>query len=277
MNPFSLRPIVLLLTALLAIRGYAAQPATVPDPARVQAIAAWLPTHPCGMGEPLTNRAAWDKLSASHPELAETLTNAAKVAAEPLGPQRDDLYLEFSRNGNRERWQDAEFPRRDRIGLFTMAECLENQGRFLAPLEQAIAALCAERTWVYSAHDHDLKNFHGEIAEVDLGTATLACELATADYLLGNKLSPATRRLIRDNVERRVFAPYRRAVGGKDTTYYWFWIHGNSNWNAVCEKGVIGAALALLDRPEDRAWFVAVAEKNIGYYLGGFNPDGYCG
>ena len=54
-------------------------------------------------------------------------------------------------------------------------------------------------------------------------------------------------------------------------------MRAENNWNAVCLNCVTGTALQTLDSAEDRAWFIAVAEKLIGHYLdGGFTPDGYC-
>jgi hypothetical protein len=111
--------------------------------------------------------------------------------------------------------------------------------------------------------------------EIDLGSSALGVELATASYLLGDRLPRATRKLIHENLERRIFAPYRAAANGPGREFWW--MRGANNWNAVCLDGVTGAALATQDSAEERAWFIAVAEKNIGHYLaGGFAPDGYC-
>jgi hypothetical protein len=44
----------------------------------------------------------------------------------------------------------------------------------------------------------------------------------------------------------------------------------------VCLAGVTGAAMAMIESPERRAFFSASAEKYIDYYLQGFSPDGYC-
>ena len=48
-----------------------------------------------------------------------------------------------------------------------------------------------------------------------------------------------------------------------------------SNWNAVCNSGVVGAALALLPSPQERALFVKGSESYLAYYLNGFPPEGY--
>ena len=267
-------PATLLVVGFATITASAADSASLPAPDRIREIAAWLPARPAGLGEPITNRAAWKQALAAHPEFRKTLRSAAQLAAKPIPPWPGDLFLQYSQNGNRENWQKAENPRRERIHVFALAECLENRGRYLAPLEAAITAVCAEPTWVLSAHDGSLKNFHGEANDIDLGTAMEGIDLATVDWLLGDKLSPATRKLIRDNLEHRLFRPYRAAVNG--TAPLFWWMHGINNWNAVCLDGVTGSALAVIDSPAERAWYIAVAEKNIDYYLTGFTPDGYC-
>ena len=186
----------------------------------------------------------------------------------------DDLYLDFSKTGNRSRCERVLKERSNRIVNFTLAECLENRGHFVRPLTETIEALCAEKSWTYPAHDRKLDNFYGRTVEIDLRASALAWELATADYVLADKLSPATRRLIRDNVQRRVLQPFRDMVQGRRPEISW--LRATHNWNAVCLSGVTGAALALEESPEDRAWFVAAAQHYIQFFLSGFTPDGYC-
>ena len=244
-----------------------------PDAARLNEIAGWLPPMAISVGESITNRTAWQKL-AGEPEFSGFVEKAARLARQPVPEQSDDLHLDYSRTGNRDHWQKVAFERRSRVQIFALAECLEDKGRFIAPLENLIATLCEERTWVYPAHDSGLKSFRGEADNIDLGAAMLGWELATADRLLGSTLSSKTRELIRGNLERRIFTPYRAAV--RDTRPEFWWMRGKNNWNAVCLAGVTGAALAALDPPHDRAWFIAAAEDYIPNFLSGFTPDGYC-
>lgn len=173
---------------------------------------------------------------------------------EPIPQQPDNLYLDFSRTGNRTHWQKVCRQRRDRIKWLVLAECLENKGRFLEAIEEIVHILCSERTWVMPAHDRDLANFKGERIDIDLGSARLAWNLATADYLLGNKLSSDTRKLIRDNISCRIFEPFRDMATGKREANWWF--STTNNWNAVCLASVTGSALALLESRQDRALFV---------------------
>ena len=263
----------LFLVAFIATFSFAATAAEEVDAARVQKIAGWLPAEPVGFGWPISDRAAWRKLAAAD-AYTNVLPEANAVLRRPLPAQPDSLYLEFSRNGNRTHWQAVAVDRRSRIAQFTLAECLENKGRFLAPLENTIAALCSERTWVLPAHDRSLGNFHGTIIDPDLGATGLAAELAEADFLLGDKLSPATRKLIRENVERRVLSPVRNAILGGGP--FMFWLRVPMNWNAVCVANSVFAALALEPARDERAWFAAAGEHFIRYSLAGFTPDGYC-
>jgi hypothetical protein len=250
--------------------------AEIIDAARVNEIAAMLPAHAVGVGRPITDRAAWEDVLVRHPELSRVITDAVRDSELPLPDQPDSLYLEFSLDGNRDHWQNVASSRRGRIGVYTLAECLEDKGRFIAPLEQTIAAICAERAWVLPAHDGKLQNFYGKTVDIELGSSTLAADLATADCLLGDRLSPQTRELIHQNLERRIFAPYRAAIDGDRPEFHWMRALSN-NWNAVCYDGVTAAALATIDSREERARFIAVVEKNICSYLdGGFTPDGYC-
>ena len=137
-----------------------------------------------------------------------------------------------------------------------------------------IKEICAERTWVYPAHDSQLKNFKGTAIEIDLGSSQCAWEMATLDFLLADKLSAATRALIRENLQRRIFKPYRDGVEGRREEQHW--ARATHNWNAVCHAGVVGAALAALDSPEERAWFIVSGQFYLRNFLNGFGSDGYC-
>lgn len=247
--------------------------ATNLEPARVREIAALLPPKPVGLGRPITDRAAWEKLAAT-PAFGQVIPNAERLALEPVPELTDALYLDYSKTGNRDRCQRVLSARGARVTTFTLAECLENKGRFIKPLTDTLEALCREHTWVYPAHDGKLDNFYGRTVEADLRATAVGWELGTCDYLLGDTLAPATRRLIRENVERRVLRPFRDMAEGRRKEI--FWMRATHNWNAVCLAGTAGAALALEPSAEERAWFVAAAEHYIRYFLKGFTPDGYC-
>ncbi|MEY4387709.1 MAG: hypothetical protein RLY20_2992 [Verrucomicrobiota bacterium] len=244
-----------------------------PDATRVKSIAGWLPAEPAAIGAPITNRTAWAEF-ARRPEFADAIEKATALAQHPIPEQPDDLFLDFSRTGNRDHWQTVAFERRAMVWTYLIGEGVENQGRFIPPLEKLIAALCEEKTWVYPAHDRSLKNFRRQEVDIDLGSSAVGWSLATTRNILGDKLSSATQRLIRENLDRRIFTPFRDSI--RETRGGNWWIKGDNNWNAVCLAGVNGAALATLESREERAWFIVAAEDSVQNFLNGFTPDGYC-
>ena len=266
-----------LLTLLLPIaispsRAEGAKPAEI-DPARVEQLAGMLSKSPRGVGPTIGDRQAWQAVAAA-PRFDRVVADAERLLSQPIPELTDDAYLDFSRTGNRTRCERVLGQRHGRLPRLVLAECIENRGRFLPAIEELIRAICTEKTWVMPAHDRGLANFQGKTTEIDLAVAGLSWNLATADYWLGDKLSAEVRKLVRDELERRTFAPFTGMVTeGKPGTW---WLTGTNNWNAVCLAGVTGSALAMIESSERRAFFVAAAEKYVQYFLSGFTPDGYC-
>jgi hypothetical protein len=265
--------LIFVLSIIMSLQGTALAMVEKIDENRIREISSLLSEKPAGFGQPITERSAWENLEKKD-SFSRIISQAENLLKSPIPEQPDELFLEFSRTGNRTHWQRISGRRRGRVKTFALAECLENKGRFVLAFEEIVQALCSERTWVMPAHDRNLTNFNGKSIDIDLGSSALGWSLATADYLLADKLSPEARRLIRDNLERRIFQPFRNMVSGKREKNWW--LTGTNNWTAVCLAGVTGAALAVLDSPDDRALFVAAAEGYSKNFLEGFTDDGYC-
>ncbi len=266
---------VLLVVAAfyIGLSGESAPAADGVDQTRLKHVAALLSKEPKGFGAPITDRNAWGKLG-KNDSFKGVISDAEKLLRAAIPEQPDDLYLDFSRTGNRTRWQRVSGRRRGRIKTLALAECLENKGRFIGAFEEIVRALCAERTWVMPAHDRSLTNFNGKVVDIDLGSSMLGWSLATADYVLAEKLGTEARRMIRANLERRIFKPYEDMAAGKRKVNWW--MTTTNNWNAVCLGGVTGSALAVIDSPERRAFFIVAAEHYSQNFLKGFTDDGYC-
>ncbi len=244
-----------------------------PDPAQIKAIENELPPEPRGVGKPISDRKAWEALRNS-PGFDGILQQAQRALNRPLPPMTDDVYLDYSRTGNRTRGQRVIRERHSRFALLALAECLENRGRFIPPMEEAIREVCGEKSWLLPAHDRGLQNYRGEVVEIDLNSAATSWNLATALYWLGNRLGEEIRELVRGELDRRTFKPFESNIEtGKPRLW---WVTGTNNWNAVCLACVVGASQASIDSPRRRAFFLAAAENSIRYFLRGFTPDGYC-
>ncbi|MFP5209068.1 MAG: hypothetical protein ACLGRW_07240 [Acidobacteriota bacterium] len=243
--------------------------------ARIHQIAAMLPAQPSGFGVPCADRAAWAGRAA---QLQWAIPEAEAVLAKPLPPFDPQAYLAYSRTGDRQPMERNLHSREDQLIPLVLAECVENNGRFLPRINEVLNSLVDMPSWTLSAHDPQLLNFHGVRYYVELNSADMADNLAEALYLLGDKIPEATRKHVAAEMEKHVFGPMRKSFEtgktGADHNGNW-WLYADMNWNAVCVKGVTGAALAMLPSVEDRALFAAAAEHYIQHYDDGFNSDGY--
>ena len=272
-TPFSLLLPAILSGMALSLQGAKAPAKPLADPSRAAQIAAMLPERPAGVGHPIADRAAWTNF-ASESVRKSFIRNAEGILKKPLPETTDELFLEFSKTGNRTHWQDVAGKRRSRLPALVMAECIEAKGRFLPAFHELARSLCAERTWTMPAHDGKLDNFYGKTMSIDLASSDVAWQFATALSVLGDRIDPEVRDLIRSRIEAWVLKPARDGISGKGREQFWMW--ATHNWNAVCTAGVTGAALALFPSREERALFVAAAEKSTDSFLSGFTADGYC-
>ena len=144
-----------------------------------------------------------------------------------------------------ERYEFGFYRRRAALISLLLAECVEDQGRFLDQIIDGIWSICEESSWVISAHitltptgrEDKLPDVEAEYPYVDLFAAETASLLAWASYLLKDRLDEVSRliaRRIRYEVERRVLRPYREV-----DDFWWMGFepekHGRpNNWNPWC-------------------------------------------
>jgi hypothetical protein len=268
------------LAALLCVvdLGLGVKPARAQDltPSRIQEIQSMLSPQPSGFGVSCSDRTAW---SAKAPDLKDAVAQAEQDIAASLAPFDPDAYLQFTKTGDRQPMERNLHSREGQLAPLVLAECAEYQGRFLPRIAEVLDSLAAMPSWTLSAHDPQLLNFHGTRYYVDLNAADMSDSMAEALYLLGDKIPTATRKHVTAEMEKHVFGPMRDSylsgnVSADNHNGHW-WLVADMNWNAVCLKGVTGAALAMLPDVHERALFVAGAEHFIQHYENGFAEDGY--
>jgi hypothetical protein len=242
-----------------------------PDPARVAEIETLLPEKPAGIGPVIGERSTWRDL-AKDPALAGVVETAETFLATPPVELSDDLYLEFSKTGNRTGYETAVYDCNKRLRYYVLAECVEDKGRFLKPLEALIRALAATKTWMLPGSDTGLANFKGTVVDNDYFSAPLGGSLAGAVHLLGDRLPPEVVELVRAEVGRRLLDSYARSM--EDAGRGNYWMTAPDHRNPICHAGVVAAALALEPDRARRALFVAAAERNLRPFLENHAPDG---
>ena len=140
----------------------------VPNPTLVKKYTALLPKTPQGVGRPIGDREAWQAV-AKAPGFQGVVARAEKLLKAPMPELTDDIYLDFSRTGNRSRGERVLGQRHSRLAQLVLAECLENRGRFLPAINATIRAIATEKSWTLPAHDRNLKNFYGTERDIRSG------------------------------------------------------------------------------------------------------------
>ncbi len=242
------------------------------DPARVGTVTAWLKEQPSGLGPPCADRKAWSQPALAQ-RLAELQTEAGRMLGIEFPAWNNEAYLEFSRTGQRLAGERMMMARKAWLYPLVVAECLEWKGRFLPAIERVLSETNRQPSWTWPAHDAKLANFRDRNFHVDLFAADMAHDMAQALYMLGQQLSPTVRAETLAQLEQRVFVPVEQSIE-KGAGAHW-WLKAEDNWNAVCLKGVVAAALAVLPDRRRRGVFAAAGEHYIKPYLNGFAEDGY--
>jgi hypothetical protein len=239
---------------------------------KVAAMAELLRREPFHLGIPARDRSAWDPWR-EHALGQHWIAEAKKLAAEPGRRVTNDLLARCHQGESRAVYTEVGKEVRERLIALTLAECVDPTGAYLPRIEQEIGAFRELVTWVNPAHDETGSNFRGETIEVDLSSGQWAALMAAIDYLLGDRLSPAIRTLVRTEIEKRIFAPFRQRIeSGKDI--YW-WVTRTHNWNTVCLNCILSCALCLREDHTERAWYLALVDDLIRYSNAGFEASGF--
>lgn len=248
----------MLLTAILV----AALGTSLPqDKGRIAQIAETLSAAPSWVGQGEITKKA-------------NVKSADLILAEPIPQCTDELYLMFTRNGNRTEYQIPYFKRMGNLETLAATEAKFASGKYMGKIVEYLEAVAAERCWTMPAHDLKLTNFDGTLLTIDLGAAHRAQTLAKVLLMLKGRIPSEVDAKVRKELERRIFSIYRTAAGGNLNRNWWFFCR--SNWNAVCHAEVVNAALMLLPDVNDRAVFVEGAERGMRFFLESFLEDGYC-
>jgi hypothetical protein len=240
--------------------------------ARAAEIAAFLDDTTGAIAAP---REYWDRY-ANAPNAPNIIKYASDVIKSDPPEITEDLYKEYYRNGNRSRYQNAFSGLERRFIFTTLAEALENEGRFINALNVELDRFCDLKSWVLPAHDRNNGEIYdGKAIYSDLGSTLAAANVAIAINLFGDKLDPKVVEKAKAEIERRILQPYEKAV--REAYSGMWWVRTVNNWNAVCHACTVVAALNIVESKERRAFFLAGAEYfSENYFYKGFTDDGYC-
>jgi len=228
--------------------------------------------------------AAWEML-ARVPAARERLQRAAEAAriltTQPWPQLPASLYLDYSRTGNRERYETPYFARRHRIELLALAWLHDRQDSWLTALADGLWLICDERSWCLPAHArHDGPQDQqralpdeDRIESLDLFACQSALILSEICELLGEAIDgvhPAIRRRVRGEILRRIITPL---LDGWQPSWY----RMSHNWVPWCAISCIGAASwVLADNPAAWGTLVQSMMTHCDRFMDSYGADGGC-
>ncbi len=187
-------------------------------------------------------------------------------------------FMDFARDGNRSRYEAIYFSRRNALGTLVLAECVENQGRFIDQIINGIWCICEETSWIVPAHN-PLSRTKEPLPDafdpsIDLFAADTGALLAWVRYLLGgalDRVTPIVTERIRREVDCRIVTPFMN-----EQIHWMGFSHTPNNWNPWCTSNCL-VSLLLIERDQDRR--VDGVQKSLTVldnWLRGYAPDGGC-
>ncbi len=221
----------------------------------------------------ISDRTSWDIFESRFGSswFAGLVLEASSSVSEKLPLLPASLFLEYQNTGQRVNYEEKYSALRAYFGIFSVAECYQNRGKFLDPLVDRVWRICELSSWEYPAHATGLP--YPGAYDIDLGAAEVARELSFIAYELDGVLPAAVKERIYQEVKTRVFKPFISSQS-------FSWENANHNWNAVCGGGIISAAVALepmmrLHGEQDMLpKLITRAQNSLRYYLSGFGVDG---
>ncbi|MCE6991088.1 heparinase II/III family protein [Dyadobacter sp. CY323] len=258
---------------LAALAQHDAIPLRPIDQKRVAEIAGILTDQPSGFGEPISNRQKWDQLRNSGGY--DAFLKEMQTFTFPEFGKADYFSLSDGSATSSGKGLTMMRNRAKGLSMVTIAECLENNGKYLKQTEAGLRDIIQQKSWVSPRIDYDFINYNGKQYTIDLTSALYAHTIAQTLFLLGDKLNPELRKEAVQALYIRVFDPLKRIFEKQDIQYH-NWLVGTNNWNAVCLSGVIGAALTVIPDKKERAFYAWVGEEYSKNTLAGFGDDGYC-
>lgn len=215
----------------------------------------------------------WGDTDAGRRVLSRAQEFASQLQPELTRSQFD----EYRRTGARNVFERPFNTRMNRLEAFVFAEGIEGHGNYLPIIDRELRVILSEPSWIVSAHAGDRKSWEDCRDMIDLAAAARSWSIATIDWLLADQLAADLRARIRQETADRIFTPYlARLRSPERDPKGFYWMRNPDNQNPVCNAGVLGSALLLIEDPRARAEFVAAFEAFTPIYLSGFGEDGYC-
>lgn len=224
----------------------------------------------------ITDRKFWGQIAKSEEGKAYLAEAIELLPNEPEVPISDEIYRRANKEGNRGIYKPRYYRTMDRLERFLIAECIQNEGKFLAQIDTYSRAIMEMKSWMHPNHDDGENSvLEGKRVAIDLGARKFGFVLALTEITLQDKLSPELRAEILKQLKYRITDSYLATCSGKDKKGN-SWIRATSNWNSVCTSGSLLTIMTTSQDKAERVVAIGCAINSMKYYVSGFGDDGYC-
>lgn len=190
-------------------------------------------------------------------------------------------YLQYTREGDRAKFELKYMERRRALATLVIAECVEYEGRFADDIVDLVWAICEESGWQLPAHNTYVRDTPSlplpdtSHPHLDLFACETGALLAATLYLVREKLdgvAPLVAERIERELSARIITPY---------LHDWFWWMGGKrqptlNWTIWCTQNALLTAF-LMPLDDGRRYDVCLkAMDSIDAFLDDYGEDGCC-
>jgi len=205
--------------------------------------------------------------------------DAALESAWPMLTATD--YIDFTRTGNRVRYEKKYFDRRHLLNDLVIAEKVANSGKYLDAIINGVWSICEETGWQLPSHNSYIRDTP-QLPLPDLSKPVLdlfACEtcaqLALVYMLHGEALenhAPGITTRILCEIEQRIITPYLNE-------HFWWMGNGDEpmmNWTPWCTKNILICTALTPQSSETRRQIVKKATHSLDCFVKDYGEDGCC-
>ncbi|MDE5596561.1 MAG: heparinase, partial [Lachnospiraceae bacterium] len=104
----------------------------------------------------ITDRTAWENLDEEWKKASLQLGEQYLHFSYPALSAMD--FMDFTRTGNRVRYEDKFFSKRHALNALVLAECIEDNGRFMDDIVNGIFSICEESAWQLPPHNSYMRD-----------------------------------------------------------------------------------------------------------------------
>lgn len=197
-----------------------------------------------------------------------------KEAEKYLGTKWESVnivyFSDFKNNGDRNRYQNFIFSKRNKLLALAMGEIMEGKGRFMNDILNGMFSVCEETWWGVPAH-YSLKIPEPERQTLALFSAETGGMMSWMYFMFKEpirKFSPLLEKRILSEISHRIL---EEGMNKKE-----WWRTASMNWNPwICSNWM---ACVLLAEPDNgkRVKYMQLILESLDAFIDGYPDDGGC-